>query len=72
MTEETDAPAETKKPTYTVKLLRSDGRRSYPAKIGVAFETKKGNQRILWDIIPASFELRDCELILVPYEDQAS
>lgn len=73
MTNENTYPAETKKPTYTVKLLRSDqGRKNYPVKVGVSFATEKGNQRILWDIIPASIELRDCVMLLVPYEDAAS
>jgi hypothetical protein len=71
MTNETTQPTEIKNPTYTVMLLRpKEGRRSYPTRIGVSFETRKGNQRILWDIIPAGFELRDCETILVPYVEQ--
>lgn len=73
MNNETNLPAETKKPTYTVKLLRSDqGRKNYPVKVGVCFATEKGNQRLLWDIIPASSELRDSVMILVPYEEAAS
>ena len=73
MTNETSAQAETKLPTYTVKLLRSEnGRKHYPIKVGVSFATEKGNQRILWDIIPASIELRDCVMILVPYEEATS
>ena len=51
-------------------LLRSEnGRKNYPVKAGVTFATEKGNQRVLWVIIPASIELRDCIMILVPYED---
>jgi hypothetical protein len=70
MSDETPLPAEMKKPTYSVKLLRSEnGRKHYPVKVGVSFATEKGNQRILWDIIPASIELRDCVMILVPYEE---
>lgn len=70
MSDETALPAETKKPTYIVKLLRSEnGRKHYPVKVGVSFATEKGNQRLMWDIIPASIELRDCVMILVPYEE---
>jgi hypothetical protein len=73
MTNETGTQVEPKLPTYIVKLIRSEnGRKHYPVKVGVSFETEKGNQRILWDIIPASIELRDCVMILVPYEEAAS
>lgn len=73
MTNETHSQAEQKLPTYIVKLIRPEnGRKHYPVKVGVSFATEKGNQRILWDIIPASIELRDGVMILVPYEEAAS
>lgn len=73
MTNETNTQTEQKLPTYIVKLIRSEnGRKHYPVKVGVSFATEKGNQRIIWDIIPASIELRDCVMILVPYEETAS
>ena len=72
MTNETSTQVEQKLPTYIVKMIRSEnGRKHYPVKVGVSFATEKGNQRIIWDIIPASFELRDCVMILVPYEEAA-
>lgn len=57
-----------KHPTYIVKLISStDGKTSYPAKVGVTFPTQKGNQRLVWEVIPATSELRNGTLILVPH-----
>ena len=56
-------------PTYVLKIIRKDSG-SYGTKVGVTFETGRGNQRIVWDVIPNSIELSYGTLILVPYADE--
>lgn len=55
-------------PTYIVRLMSKD-KGGYAAKIGVTFATNKGNQRMVWDVIPSSQELQDRTLVFVPYSD---
>jgi hypothetical protein len=71
MTKHAKTPPEKAKPTYILKLLRKDGG-GYGAKVGVTFETERGNQRIVWDVIPSSVELAYGTLVFVPYGADAA
>lgn len=63
MTEDTTETVDTKVPTHTLYLISKEPGR-YPAKIGVTFLTKSGNQRIVWDVIPSAVELQAGTLVL--------
>lgn len=71
MAHENPSIHDTKKPTFVLKLLRKDGGR-YGAKLGVTFETGRGNQRIVWDVVPSATELHTGTLVLMPYTEQTS
>lgn len=69
MTKETTT-SDKRQPRYTILLLPED-KDGYPTRVGVAFETRKGNCRMVWDVLPATHELARRELVLVPYQDRA-
>ncbi len=71
MTTKNTPATDTKKPTYVLTLLRKDAGK-YGTRVGVTFETEKGNQRLVWNVIPSSLELQNGTLVLVSYSESSS
>ena len=71
MTTETTQTTDKKTPTHILKLLPGEsGKNAYPVRMGVIWETKKGNLRLSFDLIPDSTHLHRDIIVAVPFEQQ--
>lgn len=60
---------EKKTPTHIITMLSGEqGKRRYPVRIGSIWETKKGNMRLSFDIVPDAKHLHADVFVAVPYE----